>query len=124
MLGELLRHIGKKPATILYPFEKTPIAPNYRGRILFNGPACIGCQMCVKDCPSSAIKIIKEAAANPAAEAGAEVKEVKKFRCEIDMGRCLFCAQCVDSCPKKALSSSPKFELAALSAKALLDIQR
>ncbi len=100
MLKQVLKSIFKKPATTKYPFTKTAMPDKFRGKIIFHPEKCIGCRMCVRDCPSGAI----------------EIKKVgdKKFECEIDLGKCIYCAQCVDSCVKKALEATKEFELAVL----------
>ena len=100
MLSEVITHLFKKPATSRYPFEKARVTARFRGRIDFDSAKCIGCQMCVRDCPSNAIAIKKVGD--------------KKFVAEFDLAKCIYCAQCVDSCSRKALESSKIFELASL----------
>lgn len=100
MLREVLGTAFKKPATILYPFVKVTMPDKFRGRIRFIAEKCIGCKMCMRDCPSDAITIRKVGD--------------KRFECVIDSSKCVFCAQCVDTCPKAALESTGEFELAAL----------
>jgi len=100
MVNFVLRQIFKKPATIRYPYVKAPMVEKFRGKIAFDASRCIGCKMCMKDCPSGAI----------------EIKKVgdKQYEAEFDLGKCIYCAQCVDSCLKKALEISGEFELAEL----------
>ncbi|MCM8790242.1 MAG: 4Fe-4S binding protein [Candidatus Omnitrophica bacterium] len=105
MIRLVVETFFKKPATTLYPFKKVEMPANFRGKIIFKPHLCIGCQMCMKDCPSGAIKITK--------------LPNKKFECEISLAKCIYCAQCVDSCPKKALESTKEFELAVLDRKNL-----
>ena len=100
MIGEVLRHLGKKPATVLYPFEKLEMPDQFRGRIVAQRELCVGCRLCEKDCPAFAIKITKIAE--------------KESDVEIDIEKCIFCAQCVDSCAKKALAVSSEYELASV----------
>jgi formate hydrogenlyase subunit 6/NADH:ubiquinone oxidoreductase subunit I len=100
MLRQVLRAIFMRPATTTYPFTKSPMPEKFRGKIIFHPERCIGCTLCMKDCPSNAIKIKKVGD--------------KKFVAEIDIGKCIFCAQCVDTCPRKALESTAEFELANL----------
>jgi formate hydrogenlyase subunit 6/NADH:ubiquinone oxidoreductase subunit I len=106
MLGELLRHLTKTPATTQYPYQKIVIPATYRGRIVFDSENCIGCKICVRDCPAAAISINK-----PGAE--------KIFEAVFDLDKCIYCAQCVLSCPKKALATSNDFELAQITRKNL-----
>jgi formate hydrogenlyase subunit 6/NADH:ubiquinone oxidoreductase subunit I len=98
MLAEVLRSLGRKPVTTRYPLVKLEMPAHFRGKLKFDASKCIGCKMCMRDCPSGAITITK-------------VGE-KQFEAEIDLSRCIYCAQCVDSCPKGALETTPEFELA------------
>jgi formate hydrogenlyase subunit 6/NADH:ubiquinone oxidoreductase subunit I len=72
----------------------------FRGKLKFYPEKCIGCKMCMRDCPSGAITITKD--------------EQNKFVAEVNLGRCIYCGQCVDSCLKKALELTREFELAQL----------
>lgn len=101
MIIQVIRSFFKRPVTTTYPFTKSPMCDKFRGKIVCHPEKCIGCQMCVRDCPANAIKITK-------------IGE-KRFKAEIDLGKCVYCCQCVDICPRKALESTADFELAALN---------
>lgn len=98
MVEFVLQSLFKRPATVNYPFTSMPMPDKFRAKLKFDASKCIGCLLCVKDCPADAIKIKK-------------VGE-KRFECDLDLGKCIFCAQCVDSCPKRALEATAEFELA------------
>jgi formate hydrogenlyase subunit 6/NADH:ubiquinone oxidoreductase subunit I len=101
MAGEVIKSAFQKPATISYPAAPVVMPDKFRGRIKFIPANCIGCKMCMRDCPTSCITITK-------------VGE-KRFDAAFDLDRCIYCAQCVDSCPKDALVATPDFELAQLT---------
>lgn len=100
MLNELLRSLFKKPATVRYPGKARPMPEGFRGKLKFYPEKCIGCKLCMRDCPSGAIEIRK--------------LEEKEFEAEIDFGKCIYCGQCADSCLKKALEVTDEYELANL----------
>ena len=101
MLRFVIDHLFKKPATSQYPFVKEETHDKFRGKIKFTPEKCVGCKLCVKDCPADAIKIVKIAD--------------KKFEAIFDLDKCIYCAQCVDSCMKKALEATKDYELAQIT---------
>lgn len=100
MVQLLLSTVMSKPATTQYPAVKITMPDKFRGKLQFVAEKCIGCKLCMKDCPTNAIQIKK-------------VGE-KRFDCIVDCSKCIYCAQCVDSCPKKALEATGDFELAQI----------
>ena len=105
MIREVLRSVLKRPVTEKYPARPAPMPGKFRGKLKFDASKCIGCKMCMRDCPTGAITIRK-------------VGE-KQFEADIDLGKCIYCAQCVDSCMKKALEITGEFELAQLNRETL-----
>ena len=125
-LCEVFRNLFRKPATHGYPFNKAEVDKNYRARIKFNAADCVGCQMCVRNCPANAITInlLNPQDKPVAGEGGKMIAPKRHFECKIDLTRCIFCAQCVDSCFKKALHSSQEFELASVDKGKLTDVMK
>ena len=105
MVPDLFKALFKKPVTIAYPAEAAKVAARFRGGLKFHADNCIGCKLCMRNCPAGAIEIIKVAD--------------KEFKAVVLMDKCIFCGQCVDSCNKAALESTPEFELAASNRKSL-----
>lgn len=105
MIREVLSSFFKKPVTNLYPIEKLDMPDKYRGKLKFYPEKCIGCKLCMKDCPTGAIVINKT--------------PDNKFEALIDLGKCIYCGQCVDSCLKKALEITKDVELAQLDSNKL-----
>lgn len=91
-ITKVVKLLNEKKLQIVPP---VPVPQKYRGRIVYDIDACIGCQLCVKVCPSKAIEF---------------VPENRKIR--IYISRCTFCSQCNDICPKKCLSMSEDYLLA------------
>ncbi len=102
MLWELLmgmrltgRYLFAKKITILYPEEKTPKSPRFRGlhalRRYPNGEErCIACKLCEAVCPALAITIESEQRADGTR---------RTTRYDIDLFKCIYCGFCEESCP-------------------------
>ena len=97
ILPEALKNVFKKPVTVSYPAGREDVLPGIRGKLVFDSSKCVGCMMCVRDCPAKAIEIEKVGD--------------KKFKALLGLDNCVFCGQCVDSCAKCALQSTEEFEL-------------
>jgi formate hydrogenlyase subunit 6/NADH:ubiquinone oxidoreductase subunit I len=96
MESELLRHLGKKPATIVYPFEKWEPVDSFRGKVEIDITKCIGCGICIHDCPAFALEMVG-----------------KGLTCDMKWypSRCIYCGQCVESCPKNAIVQTHQWDL-------------
>ena len=98
LLGGLwltLKYLFKPKYTLMYPMEKTPQSPRFRGlhalRRYPNGEErCIACKLCEAVCPALAITI--ESAVR---DDGTR----RTTRYDIDLTKCIFCGFCEESCP-------------------------
>jgi NAD(P)H-quinone oxidoreductase subunit I len=103
MFGDLMHSLITPPVTRRYPFERFPVPTRLRGKLIWNPASCIGCGLCVKDCPADAIDLITLD------------KQAKRFVMHYRVDRCTFCAQCVESCRRGSLQmSNEEWELAAI----------
>jgi len=86
ILPRALRSLFSKPFTRRFPKVKPPLPETFRGKHLYSKEKCIGCQICVKNCPTNAITFIP-----------------KTKKVEFNLMRCIFCGLCEDVCPVKAI---------------------
>ncbi|MEM7194188.1 MAG: NADH-quinone oxidoreductase subunit NuoI [Pseudomonadota bacterium] len=89
------RRLFSKKITIMYPEEKTPKSPRFRGlhalRRYPNGEErCIACKLCEAVCPALAITIDSEER-----EDGSR----RTTRYDIDLFKCIYCGFCEEACP-------------------------
>ena len=85
----------KRKVTILFPDERTPKSPRYRGlhalRRYPNGEErCIACKLCEAVCPALAITIDSEVR-----DDGTR----RTTRYDIDLFKCIYCGFCEEACP-------------------------
>ena len=94
-MGLTFGYLFKPKYTLMYPMEKTPQSPRFRGvhaqRRYPNGEErCIACKLCEAVCPALAITIDSEQR-----EDGTR----RTTRYEIDLFKCIYCGFCEESCP-------------------------
>ena len=119
LLGGLwltLKYLFKPKYTLMYPMEKTPQSPRFRGvhalRRYPNGEErCIACKLCEAICPAQAITIEAE----PRADGSR-----RTTRYDIDMVKCIYCGLCQEACPVDAIVEGPNSEFATETREELL----
>jgi NADH-quinone oxidoreductase subunit I len=107
-LGLGLKYMARPKATVLYPHERNPQSPRFRGehalRRYPNGEErCIACKLCEAICPAQAITIEAEPR-----EDGSR----RTTRYDIDMVKCIYCGLCQEACPVDAIVEGPNIEFA------------
>ena len=100
------RKLSKKPITIQYPEEKTPLSSRFRGlhalRKYPNGEErCSGCKLCEAVCPALAISMDTEVRSD-------NTRRTTKY--EIDLFKCIYCGFCEEACPVDAIVETSIFE--------------
>ena len=98
-LSVTMRNLFVKKFTLMYPEEKTPLSPRFRGlhalRSYPNGEErCIACKLCEAVCPALAITIESDVA-----EDGTR----RTTRYDIDLFKCIYCGFCEEACPVDAI---------------------
>ena len=107
-LGLGLKYMARPKATVIYPNERNPQSPRFRGehalRRYPNGEErCIACKLCEAICPAQAITIEAEPR-----EDGSR----RTTRYDIDMVKCIYCGLCQEACPVDAIVEGPNLEYA------------
>ena len=103
-LSVTLSHMGRRPVTVQYPYEKLIPSERYRGRIHYEFDKCIACEVCVRVCP------INLPVVDWVMNKQTKKKELRNY--SIDFGACIFCGNCVEYCPTNCLSMTEEYELA------------
>jgi formate hydrogenlyase subunit 6/NADH:ubiquinone oxidoreductase subunit I len=88
----VMRSLGRKPATLMYPVIPRDFYDRTRGRIEINIDECIFCGMCSRKCPPGALSVSKE-----------------DKRWAIERMSCIQCCCCVEVCPKKCLANEAAY---------------
>ena len=101
-----LKYLFRPKYTLMYPMEKTPQSPRFRGlhalRRYPNGEErCIACKLCEAVCPALAITIESDVR-----EDGSR----RTTRYDIDLTKCIFCGFCEESCPVDSIVETQIFE--------------
>lgn len=100
------RYLFARKITVLFPEEKTPMSPRFRGlhalRRYPNGEErCIACKLCEAVCPAMAITIESEQR-----DDGTR----RTTRYDIDLTKCIFCGFCEESCPVDSIVETHHLE--------------
>jgi len=112
----VLENFFRPPYTIMYPFEKGPLSPRFRGehalrRYPSGEERCIACKLCEAICPAQAITIESEARMDGSR---------KTTRYDIDMTKCIYCGFCQEACPVDAIVETQNQEFSVENREELL----
>jgi NADH-quinone oxidoreductase subunit I len=93
------RNLLAPKVTVLFPEERIPKSPRYRGlhalRRYPNGEErCIACKLCEAVCPALAITI--DSAIGPDG-----VRRTTRY--DVDLFKCIYCGFCEEACPVDAV---------------------
>ncbi|GBE79905.1 NADH-quinone oxidoreductase [Sparassis latifolia] len=112
----VLEQFFRPPYTIMYPFEKGPLSPRFRGehalrRYPSGEERCIACKLCEAICPAQAITIESEARLDGSR---------RTTRYDIDMTKCIYCGFCQEACPVDAIVETQNQEFSTETREELL----
>ena len=105
---QMVKSTIHRPNTILYPWEKLKLPDCYRGRPGLIFEKCIGCGICMRQCPTRCIDLVE--VDDIKHEEGKPAEKVK--RPSVNIGRCMMCGYCSEYCPTQAMIVTPEYELA------------
>ncbi|EIM85719.1 NADH-quinone oxidoreductase [Stereum hirsutum FP-91666 SS1] len=112
----VLEQFFRPPYTIMYPYEKGPLSPRFRGehalrRYPSGEERCIACKLCEAICPAQAITIESEARLDGS-------RRTTKY--DIDMTKCIYCGFCQEACPVDAIVETQNQEYSTETREELL----
>lgn len=99
VLSEMIKNFLSRPVTILYPKEKVPVPPGFRGKVTVSDEKCIGCSKCSLVCPARCITMT---------ESPKEVEfkgkiMARKKKPQVTLYKCIRCGLCERHCPADAI---------------------
>lgn len=112
-----LKNLFRKKSTMQYPEVRWELPEGYRGLPSLpvdpdtGKDVCIGCQACVRVCPTQLITV--------ETHTGDDKKRViDSFQMKISY--CMFCGLCAEVCPVDAIHMSKEYELAEFTQEAMI----
>jgi formate hydrogenlyase subunit 6/NADH:ubiquinone oxidoreductase subunit I len=90
LLLALVEALAGGAETVSYPKTELELPKGYRGAIQLDEEKCIGCGLCVRDCPAHGLELNKES------------KSV--YRLTYYPARCAYCGQCERACHRQAIT--------------------
>lgn len=108
-MGITGKHLGRHAITIQYPEEKWTMPERSRGVVVLLSDKetgdlnCTGCLLCMKACPSAAIRI--DAPRDP------ETKKRTLLSFSVDNSHCCFCGLCEEACNFSAIKMAGNYEM-------------
>jgi len=103
LLPNIMEALFSKPETIAYPAVSHSSSTGYRGSVRIIAENCVGCGLCVRDCPAAALILEKDSK---------QSFQLIHFR-----DRCTSCGQCELSCKFDSIYLDNTYEEASAERK-------
>ena len=103
LLPNIMEVLFSKPETIAYPAVSHSLSASYRGSVRIIAENCVGCGLCVRDCPAAALVLEKD--------------KKHSFRLIHFRDRCTTCGQCELSCKFNSIYLNNTYEEASAERK-------
>ena len=108
-LKEAVTAVFSPRFTTRFPAEPCVVPKSYRGKPEFDLDRCIGCGACVNVCPTQALTMVDDLAAQP---------PIRRITLRYDT--CIFCGNCSENCTTEdGIGLSNKWDLAGLDRQAM-----
>jgi hydrogenase-4 component H len=101
-LGEAVRAVITGPYTVNFPRVPSPVAPSFRGIMVFEEDKCVVCGACAEVCPAAARELT-------------DVRDTAVRRITHHQERCIYCGLCEAACFWKAIRHTEEYDLAQLT---------
>ncbi len=92
LLNAIIEALITPSETVAYPFGDLDLPDTFRGALVIDTDKCIGCGLCVRDCPANALELEKQSR--------------DEFKLIHYPARCAYCGQCERSCRHGAIYHS------------------
>lgn len=92
IISAIFEALIKPPETVDYPKGALMLPEGFRGALHFDTDQCIGCGLCVRNCPADALHM--------------EKKSRDEYKLIHYPARCAYCGQCEDNCRHVAIYHS------------------
>jgi len=116
-MGITGKHLGRHAVTLQYPVEKMEMPERSRGIVVLlsdketGGLNCTSCMLCMRACPTAAIRIEAPRDEN-------KKRQLKSF--VVDNTICCFCGLCEEACNFSAIKMAPKYEFSTWTREELI----
>jgi len=108
LLPNIVEALFSKPETIDYPAVTHRLSESYRGSVRIIAENCVGCGLCVRDCPAAALTLEKDSK--------------HSFRLIHYRDQCTSCGQCELSCKFDSIYLNNTYQKASANRKDFFEV--